>query len=118
MSVCVCGVSEVLGCRVSGPHVARKAGRDCPNCTLPVEPGELCIDHAGLYADDYAGFFGRFHVLCFRLMERFADRMCDGDWTWPFDIHEASTHAAANGDDPFWRDWLLLYGERLEELDS
>jgi hypothetical protein len=109
--VCLCDLSghEVLGARVSGPHIARKAGRVCPNCRRPVEPGTLCIDNAGLYGDDDGGFFGRFHVPCFRLMEMHAERLCGGQWCWPFDLEEASVYAMAHGDDPFWRDWLFLY---------
>ena len=77
-------------------------------------PGQRCVDHAGLSLDrgsvrGTAGFFGRFHAECFDLMVRFSERMgCDG-WSWPFDLEEASRHAMAHSDEPFWRDWLLLY---------
>ena len=103
-------------CRGRGPHVARRATSSrtgkpyvCPNCKNVVEPGQRCVDHAGLYADDDRGFFGRFHAECFELMERWAKKMCGGDWCWPFDIHAASEHAMAHADEEFWRDWLLLY---------
>ena len=121
MSVCFCDIeTEQLGARLSGPHIAHKAGRRCPNCGEPVCPGELCMDHAGIHGDCLSGFFGRFHVLCFQLMERFAWELCGDEysWHWPFDIHEASGHAMAHGDEPFWKDWLLIYGMRLEEMDS
>jgi hypothetical protein len=42
-------------------------------------------------------------------MVLFAKRFCGGEWSWPFDIHEAAKHAVAHGDDAYWRDWLFLY---------
>jgi hypothetical protein len=42
-------------------------------------------------------------------MDLFGERMCGGEWSFPFNLDEAAEHAMANGDDPFWRDWLLLY---------
>ena len=111
MSVCSCsyGGREVLGSRVSKEQTARKPGFTCPNCGEPVVPGQKCIDSAGLYGDDDGGFFGRFHPECWRLMILFSDEMCGGDYGWPFDLTEAAAHAVAHGDEPFWRDWLLLY---------
>lgn len=116
MNVCACACgwdSDVIGDCVMRDRTARtvpKRGNICPNCSCPVEIGQECIDHAGLDGDG-GGWFRRFHRQCFGLMESFADAVCHGDWCYPFDIEEAAEHAAANGDDPFWRTWLLVYEE-------
>ena len=112
MSVCACGWdcytlgSCILG---GGPRVAKKAGHVCCNCGGPVEPGQRCVDFAGLYGDDYGEFFYRMHEECYRLMKLFAERFCGGEWAVPFNLTEAAAHAVSEGDDPFWRNWLLLY---------
>lgn len=80
----------------------------CPNCDVVVRVGQRCIDHAGLDCEG-GGWFVRFHEGCFLLMELFAEKVCYGEWCYPFDVEEAAEHAAANGDDPYWRDWLLIY---------
>jgi len=71
---------------------------------------------AGLYDDDCGGFFARFHPECFELMERFADKVCDGCWCFPFDLDEASAYAMTRGDEPFWRDWLFLFEKTWERM--
>ena len=116
MSVCACACgwdNDVTGDCVMRNRTARtipKSGNVCPNCKCPVEIGQECIDHAGLDCDG-GGWFRRFHRQCFGLMESFADAVCHGDWCYPFDIIEAAEHAAANGHEPFWRTWLLVYEE-------
>lgn len=111
----LCGCSwdgDSIGVKVWKGRTARtmpKRGNICPNCKCPVEIGHPCTDVAGLRAESYSGFFNRFHAECFELMERFADQMCGGDWCYPFDLEVASMRAMAHGDEPFWRDWLLLY---------
>ena len=87
-----------------------KSGNVCPNCKEPVKIGMECIDHAGLDCDG-GGFFYRFHRQCFELMEDFGDVHCNGGWHYPFDLVEAADHAAANGDHPLWKAWLLTYEE-------
>lgn len=115
MSVCACACgwdSDVTGDCVMRHRTARtipKSGNVCPNCKCQVEVGQECIDHAGL--SEGGGWFRRFHRQCFGLMESFADAVCGGDWCYPFDIVEAAEHAAANGHEPFWRTWLLVYEE-------
>ena len=115
MSVCSCDYGRyVLGACIMRNRTARtipKRGNVCPNCKNPVEIGQPCIDHAGLYADDDGGFFGRFHPECWELMEQWADKMCGGSWSWPLDLDEAAEHALAHSDEPFWKEWLLLYEE-------
>jgi hypothetical protein len=112
MSVCSCSWDdEALGDCVMRHRVARsvpRSGNICPNCRCPVEIGQECIDHAGLDCDG-GGWFRRFHRECFELMERFGEKVCHGDWHYPFDLIEAAEHAVANSDDPFWRGWLDLY---------
>lgn len=113
-SVCDCPWdSDCIGNCVMRDRVARtipKSGNVCPNCKCPVEVGQECIDNAGLDCDG-GGFFHRFHRQCFGLMESFGDAVCDGGWHYPFDLVEASGHAAAHGDEEFWRAWLLVYEE-------
>jgi hypothetical protein len=110
---CSCGLDDgPLGSCVMRNRTARtipKSGNKCPNCGHPVEIGQRCIDYSGLYPDDYGGFFNRFHEECFELMELFAERLCGGEWCYPFDIEEAAEHAFANSDDPYWREWLEIY---------
>jgi hypothetical protein len=86
-----------------------KSGNECPNCGYPVEIGQRCIDYAGLHGDEYSGFFHRFHEECFLLMEKFSDRVCGGEWCYPFDADEAAEHAFANSDESYWREWLEIY---------
>ena len=109
MSACSCGyIDDVVGSMTRGPHIARMAGKKCENCGQEVFPGQRCVDSFGV-RDDNTGWNIRFHAECFELMERFAEKMCGGDWCAPFDLEDASGHALAHADDPFWRDWLLLY---------
>ena len=120
MSVCECGWGgdEILGACVlgGGPRIARKIldrNRSvCPNCNTTVKVGSRCVDHAGIHED--TGWFSRFHYECFTLMELFADRMCGGEWSYPFDLVEAAGHAVSQGDDPYWRRWLDLYEKTWE----
>lgn len=105
---CSCGWGESIGDRLSPVQTARKPGFTCPLCDRLVMPGQRCRDWAGLDADG-GGWFRRFHAECFELMERYADRVCDGEWCLPFDLDVASEHAFAHSDEPFWREWLFLY---------
>lgn len=113
MSACSCSFGcEILGGRISGPHIARATGHDCAVCDAEVKPGEACIDTAGIFADDPSGWFSRYHVLCFHLVLRFKIEVCDYEETWfpgHGDLSEMAQHAVAHGDEPFWRDWLLIY---------
>lgn len=112
MSVCGCWSGDwPLGACVMRSRTARaipKRGNRCPNCGCAVEIGQRCIDYSGLDGDGN-GFFDRFHEQCFLLMEMFGEKVCRGGWHYPFDLDEAAEHAAAEGHDPYWRDWLLLY---------
>jgi hypothetical protein len=116
MSACSCSFDfECIGSMVRGPHIARMAGKLCDNCGVEVRSGQRCVDSFGLYGDG-GGWNIRFHAECFELMTRFVGKVCGypEEWTSPFDLEEASQHAMAHGDDPFWRDWLLLYEQTWE----
>lgn len=114
MSVCSCDYGyETLGSCIlgGGPRIARKAEHTCCNCGGAVEPGQRCVDFAGLHGDDYSGFFHRMHEECYDLMCDFAGAVCGcrDEWAVPFDLVDAAAHAVANADDPFWRSWLERY---------
>ncbi len=110
---CSCSYgSECIGIRISGPHIARKPGFTCDTCGNLVEPGQRCVDAAGLYADDYGGFFGRQHDMCWHLTQRFKMEVCgysEGESTGGGDLYEMAEHAMAHSDEPYWADWLLIY---------
>jgi len=122
MSSCSCGWgNEVLGARVSGPHVARKPGFECGCCGLVVLPGELCVDTAGLYADDYAGFFSRQHADCHELVQRYKMDVCGfqrGEWLGTEDLSDMEVDALARSDEPFWRDWLIIANDVWDRQDA
>ena len=118
MSVCSCAFDcddEIVGDCVMRNRVARSIpirGNICKNCEQPVEIGQRCIDHSGCRWD--SGWFNRFHEECFTLMETFAEKMCGGEWGYPFDIDEAAEHAFANAHDPYWMKWLEIYERTWE----
>lgn len=122
MGACDCDFGyEVIGFCVMRPRIARttpKSGDICPACEQQVTIGSECVDEAGLVED--WGYFSRYHKTCYDLCESFSERVCGGGWRNPFDFDDASRHAVANWDDPFWRQWLETYETiwpRLEALD-
>ena len=111
MSACSCDYGECLGMRIGGPFTARKKGHNCEVCGVLVKPGETCVDVAGLDGEG-GGWFARFHVLCYQLLQRFKVKQCSfhwGEYAGAIDLEECAEHALAQGDDPFWKDWLLIY---------
>jgi len=120
-SACSCGYEDaVLGSCLMGPRIARsipKRGNCCGVCGHAVEIGETCIDLAGLYYDESAGFFVRMHAICFELMTAFVREVCGNEnaWTVPFELDEAAQHATAHGDEPVWREWLFKYEQTWRE---
>lgn len=109
MSMCSCafdGEPTIAYCE-KGPYVARKA-RVCAFCHGRVVPGDLCVDGRWLGYDWGGG--ARAHEICFVLAAEWYRKRCgmDGPWWAWFDFDEASQHAVAHGDDPFWRSWLQL----------
>ena len=113
MSACSCSYSEEFIATERGPHVARKPGVACCYCGKTVDVGEKCLDYFYFFADSPgSGGHCRAHELCHRLRVHFADRVCGGIYTYSmWDFDEASQHAVAHGDDPYWRKWLLMYEE-------
>lgn len=112
MSVCECSCDydeEGMG-HERGPHICRTPA-NCCYCEKSVEIGSRCYDMSWFFAGDPGrGGHAKAHETCRNLREQFADKVCDGCYAWSkWDFDEASQYAVAHGDEPFWRDWLLLY---------
>ncbi len=108
MDACSCYVGEICGGFTHGPHTARKAGILCDTCEQEVVPGQSCVDYGGI-SEDGDCFRGRQHATCWQLTRLFKDRVCGTEWFGGMDLEEAAEHAMAEGHDPFWKSWLLLY---------
>ena len=113
-NVCDCPYDEGCLNTQKGPHICRKE-EDCCFCGKLVKAGTKCYDMFWFIPGDHGGH-DKAHEVCLRLREMFADRVCGGGYVygrWDFD--EASKHAIAHGDDPFWRGWLELYETTWED---